>query len=268
MRVDVVPGPPVVAPKGKQARAVGTAAVFLVGLVVVGFGMLVRGEGAIIALGATFLGLAVVCSAGIWLLVRPRRGRLRFQRWGGGLVLPPSRALGVVVLGGTVLCAVLGAVILVAWLDGQALGSARRSGPVAGLLMLGLGLYGLLSGAAHRFATPRVVLTPDGVARWVGERATVVPWEEIADVRLSETKAQTLVVRRAPARTPRTTAPGPALAWPAPLELPLGLHASDPALVRAVVEHYLAHPRDRAELATEAAVERVARGDLEPGRGR
>ncbi|WP_199422503.1 hypothetical protein [Actinotalea solisilvae] len=268
VRVDVVPGPPVVAPRGKQARAVAIAAVFLVGLGAAGGGMVVRGEDAYPALGATFLGLAVVCGAAICLLVGPRRGRLRFQRWGGGLVLPPSRALGVVVIAGTVLCAALGAVLLGAWLTGEELGSGRRSGPVVGLLLLGLCLYGLLSGSARRGATPRVMLTPDGVSRWVGDRATVVPWDEIAEVRPHPAQVRVLVVLRRPVPIPRPLAHGPREEWPAPLELPLGLHASDPALVWAVIEHYLARPGDRWELATEVVVERVARGGLGPGRYR
>lgn len=255
-------GPPVRLARGRRARLLG-----LLGLVVplAGLGavaMALSGEPLVIALGLTIAAaLVLACVAVGALVLAPRDGRIELATVRRRLELPPTRVARVAGPVGAGLALLFSALLVLGGLQGVDMGSTRFTSPFVGLVLGAIVLVGVLRNPPGGARTARVVLTPDGVGRRRGTEVELLPWDEITAPRLSVEPAVQLTIWRRSVTPARGARPSEALA-DARLVLPLATYRSDPNLVVALVEHYRTHPRDRAELGTSAAVERVRRGEL------
>lgn len=220
------------------------------------------------ALGTT-LGLLVLVGSALFvgLLVLPRRGRLEVATDEGRLWLPAARPVGPLALIAMVLAVLLGVVVVIGFVvDGGFRASNLAS--VGAVLVAGLTLPTLIGAVRGALVAPRVGLGPDDIVRESGRSVVSAPWKDVLKVELvTDPAPRVLITSVAPIRTERRS-PVPVGELPVggprtgaqQLAIPTNMHASDARLVELVIRHYA--KRDRAELGTPAAEDRIARGDL------
>lgn len=204
-----------------------------------------------------WLGLAAagVCLAMRWLVYGPRYGRHE-QPYAGtlggdsGPVLPYSERRRSAARVSTVAFGIAGAAL--AW-SAATIPEANRWAVVLGT--------GIAVGCAGSYLRNRrvpaggVLLSPSGVTVVDGRRTTSLAWADVAGVAAKVEyqrwgASDDYLVTRPPRRG------GPTLRIPAD---PLAI---EPALAYWTLHHYAHHPADRAELAGERSVRRVALRDL------
>jgi hypothetical protein len=106
-----------------------------------------------------------------------------------------------------------------------------------------------------RLAPGRVVVGPDGIRHRGLTFEHVVPWSAVAGVTARWRQGPVIVIRT-------TAAPGKARMFGPPALPPVVIIsgpwlAGDPALLLRTLAHYTAHPANRPELGTEAALRRI-----------
>jgi hypothetical protein len=253
-------------------------------LTVGGLVLALTGQGADRGAGVTIALFFLAC-----LLTAPlfrpgrRRGRLRLEtlrlgdRQERGMLVPYSSSRTAVLLGATA-CMALACLGLVVFADafadpGESPWPVRLVGTV-GVLFFGLG--GLMVARRGWGRRWRVLLTPSAVVIAAGGARTVIPWEAIQQVRATEV---TTHVRGVAVTEPLVgidvsdleaiqTGPLERLLLPlnrrlgADISLPIRTLGIDPPLLYQTLRYYHQHPRARVELATQAGLARVRRGQL------
>lgn len=254
--------PPVRLARRRRVRILGLFALVvpLAGLGAVA--MMASGEPLVVALGLTIVAALVLgCVAVGAVVLAPRDGRIELETVRRRLELPPTRAAQLAGPVGAGLALLFSALLVLGGLQGVDMGSTRFTSPFVGLVLGAVVLVGVLRNPPGGARTPRLVLTPDGVGRRRGTELELLGWDEITAPRLSVDPAVELTLWRRSVTPTQGARPAEVLA-DARLVLPLAAYRSDPNLVVALVEHYRTHPRDRAELGTPEAVDRVRRGEL------
>lgn len=255
-------GPPVRLARGRRARILVPLALVVplagLGAVV----MMLSGEPLVLALGLTIAAALVLgCVAVGSLVLAPRDGRIELETVRRRLELPPTRVARLAGPVGAGLALLFSALLVLGGLQGVDMGPTRFTSPFVGLVLAAIVLVGVLRNPPGGARAARLVLTPDGVGRRRGTEIELLPWDEVTAPRLSVDPAVQLTIWRRSV-TPAAGARASQALADARLVLPLATYRSDPNLVVALVEHYRTHARDRAELGTAEAVERVRQGEL------
>ncbi|WP_250442562.1 hypothetical protein [Actinotalea sp. C106] len=244
-----VPGPPVRLRTGHLVRLISSVGTLVLLGGVGAVAMLLSGVPVVAAIGATLLTALTLGSMALWaLFLRPRRGRLEVLPGSGELRLPAVAGVRPIVVAWPWLGLVLAALLVLAGVVGIDMGP-RIAGPGAGLVLAVIIIGALSRRDTGSHALPYVALSPRGLVHQKSKRRILVPWDEIDTVRIETKPGVLLRVRWAPE-----------LGQDEFVSFPLGLHASDPRLVLALVEHYRRHPEHREELADRSAVSRIERG--------
>jgi hypothetical protein len=199
------------------------------------------------------------------LLLRPRAGRIEVETVDGRLWLPPVRSVRPVMLLALVAAAAMGPAVLLGLVvdDGLRLPALAS----VGALVVSAGTVPVLVAALRgRWVLPRVGLGPQDVVRESGRGVQTVRWHDVVAVDLVHDPAPRVLI------TSRTAVPTRDRSRPSLGERPVGgprtradqlaipvrLHASDPALVVALLRHHLHHPADRSDLGTQRAEDRLS----------
>jgi hypothetical protein len=265
------------------------ALILMVGglLTVGGLVLAVTGRGAERGAGVTIAVFFFACFL-VAPLIAPwrRRGRLRLEtlrlgeRQERGILVPYSGWRTAVQLA-AMACMAMASLGFVAFADAFADDPGESPWPlrlvgVVGVVFFGLG--GFLFARRGWGRRWRVLLTPSAVVIAAGGARTVVPWDAIRQVQATEV---TTYVRGFAVREPLLglqvsdpeaiqTGLLERLLLPlnrrlgADLALPIRTLAIDPYLLYHALRYYHQHPRARAELATQAGLDRIQHGQFTP----
>ncbi|WP_203668472.1 hypothetical protein [Cellulomonas pakistanensis] len=168
-----------------------------------------------------------------------------------------------------VLAVLLGLVVVIGFVvDGGFRASNLAS--VGAVLVAALMVPTLIGAVRGALVAPRVGLGRDDIVRESGRSVVSAQWKDVLKVELvTDPAPRVLITSAAPIRSERRS-PVPAGELPVggprtgaqQLAIPTNMHASDARLVELLIRHYAKRERDRAELGTPAAEDRIARGDL------
>jgi hypothetical protein len=213
-----------------------------------------------------------------------RRGRLQLatlrlgQRQERGVLVPYSGWRTAVQLA-AIVCLALASLGFVVFADAFADDPGESPWPVRLVGVVGVVFFGAGGFLFARRGWGRrwqVLLTPSAVVIVAGDARTVVPWKAIRQVQATEvtTYVRGFAVREPllgiQVRDPEAIQTGllERLLLPlnrrlgADLALPIRTLAIDPRLLYHVLRYYHQHPQARVELATQAGLARVRRGQL------
>jgi hypothetical protein len=220
-------------------------------------------------------GIAIVSTLPIFWPRRTARPRLRdleaFDA-GTGVAFPHSEARRRGALVGSLAFVACG-LAMAAYGDGPVM---RVVGGVAVLVFGFFSWYQL----RRRARSCAVVATPTGVGLVDGPGEVFVPWDVVRDIQADETTTYTrggathephIAVFTEPDAVRHDDALDSTLAeigreWTgADVAWAVRTLAVDPVVVVSALRHYLRHPDQRAELGDRRALDRIERGDLQPG---
>jgi hypothetical protein len=249
-----------------------------------GLVLALTGQGAERGVGATMALFFFAC-----FLVAPlfapgrRQGQLRLEtlrlgdRHERGILVPNSGWRTAVLLA-AIACLALAMLGLVVFADAFA-DPGESPWPVRLLGVVGVAFFGLGGLVfARRGGRWRVLLTPSAVVISAGRARTVVPWQAIQQVRATQvtTRVRGVAVREPlvgiDLRDPEAIQTGALQRRLLPLSrrlaadlgLPVRTLDVDPSLLYQAMRYYHQHPEARAELATEAGLARLQRGQFAP----
>lgn len=238
------------------------------------FGLLILAVFAVAALACAEIGgvggwvMAAACVAfGVWApvvcsAVASSGSRPLFVRR-GGVGVDNSLPAALMYLALFVILLLLAAGLVIVWAGGGSRPIAAAGPMVALLGAVALALPLIVGLARGRYRRGGLEVTPDGVTYTDFLQRQSLAWDDITYVSAGSQANQVLVHAESP---PQTVGPEPRW-WermagyrnPAGIVIPLLFLRTDQDSLLRWLDHYREHPRDRAELAGRAALDRLDR---------
>lgn len=259
--------PPAKAPRGKLVRFFLLAGFLILMMVGASYALVAReGAGGLVPAllldGVLLVSLALV----VMMTVPTHRGTVTAEREDGALRLPGSRVFwGLLIAYLVVGLVTLVGLIAVTLVTGKLVGGAMPF--VVAIFVVPLSIPVIVQMARGKIHRNSLVLTPHELTYHSYNASSTTPWDDLESVRLEADLARRVVLsaRTIPRRTKRSGTPGEAPVGgarmlPNELSISVGMMETEGVLLADLVEFYRVNRRARAELGTEAALDRIRSG--------